>query len=149
METIKPFLGYLRRFVNLTDDEFSKCLLPVIKVRRFRKKEYMTKSGEVENNFNFIVKGLARKFYKSHTSEINTQISTEGHIILSQESFHSRQPSEYFIECIEPTTVVTIRYDDLEEVYRKSKKMEHLGRLIITHTMVIKDRWQMQMIKMT
>ncbi|RYY52479.1 MAG: hypothetical protein EOO09_21315 [Chitinophagaceae bacterium] len=27
--------------------------------------------------------------------------------------------------------------------------MEHLGRLIITHTMVIKDRWQMQMIKMT
>jgi hypothetical protein len=27
--------------------------------------------------------------------------------------------------------------------------MEHLGRLIITHTMVLKDRWQMQMVKMT
>ena len=27
--------------------------------------------------------------------------------------------------------------------------MEHLGRLIITYTMVIKDRWQMQMVKMT
>ncbi|RYY62743.1 MAG: Crp/Fnr family transcriptional regulator [Chitinophagaceae bacterium] len=149
METIRPFLGYLRRFVNLTDDEFNKCLLPVIKVRRFRKKELLTKEGEVENNFNFIAKGLVRKYYKSHKSEINTQISTEGHIILSQESFHSRQPSEYYIETIEPSTVVSIRYDDLEEVYRKSKKMEHLGRLIITHTMVIKDRWQMQMVKMT
>ena len=31
----------------------------------------------------------------------------------------------------------------------QSKKMEHLGRLVITYTMVIKDRWQMQMVKMT
>jgi hypothetical protein len=25
--------------------------------------------------------------------------------------------------------------------------MEHLGRLIITHTMVLKDRWQMRLIQ--
>ncbi|MET0636271.1 MAG: Crp/Fnr family transcriptional regulator [Chitinophagaceae bacterium] len=149
METIKPFLSYLRRFVSLTDDEFNKCLLPVIKVRRFHKKEFLTREGEIENFFNFIIRGLVRKYYKSHKTETNTQISTEGHIILSQESFYSRLPSEYYIETIEPAVVLSIRYDDLEEVYRKSKKMEHLGRLIITHIMVIKDRWQMQMIKMT
>ena len=27
--------------------------------------------------------------------------------------------------------------------------MEHLGRLVITHTMMMKDKWQMQMVKMT
>ena len=27
--------------------------------------------------------------------------------------------------------------------------MEHLGRLVITHTMVLKDRWQIQLVKMT
>ncbi|HYM93440.1 MAG TPA: Crp/Fnr family transcriptional regulator, partial [Chitinophagaceae bacterium] len=27
--------------------------------------------------------------------------------------------------------------------------MEHLGRLVVTHTMVIKDRWQMQQVKLT
>lgn len=27
--------------------------------------------------------------------------------------------------------------------------MEHLGRLIITYTMVIKDRWQMQLVMLT
>ena len=149
METIRPFLVYLRRFVNITDEEFQKCLVPVIKVRRFRKKEFLTKEGEVENYFNFVSRGLVRKYYRKNKSETNTQISVEGHIILSQESFHSRQPSEYFIETIEPTVTVSIKYEDLEEVYRKSKKMEHLGRLIITHTMVIKDRWQMQMVKMT
>ena len=27
--------------------------------------------------------------------------------------------------------------------------MEHLGRLVVTFAMIIKDRWQMQMVKMT
>ncbi|HTD95062.1 MAG TPA: Crp/Fnr family transcriptional regulator [Chitinophagaceae bacterium] len=149
METAKPFLDYLKRFVNITDEDFTKCLAPIIKVRRFGKKEFLTKEGDVENYFNFIIKGLIRKYYRKNSLEINTQISTEGHIILSQESFHSRKPSEYYIETIEPSTTISIKHDDLEEVYTKSKKMEHLGRLVVTHTMVIKDRWQMQMIKMS
>jgi len=149
METSGPFLNYLRKFVHITDDEFARCLLPIIKIRRFGKREFLTKTGEVENYFNFIVRGLVRKYYKKTSTEINTQISTEGHIILSQESFHSRKPSEYAIETIESSVVVSIRYDDLEELYTKSKKMEHLGRLVVTHTMVLKDNWQMQMIKMT
>ena len=149
MESTRPFLEYLRRFVNITDDEYVKNLLPVIKIRRFGKKDYLIKTGEVENHFNFIVKGLIRKYYKKGPLEINTQISTEGHIILSQESFHSRKPSEYYVEAIEPSVVISIKYDDLEDVYSMSKKMEHLGRLVVTHTMVIKDNWQMQMIKMT
>jgi len=149
METLAPFLTYLRKFVNITDDEFTRCLLPIIKIRKVGKKEFLTKAGEVENYFNFIVKGLVRKYYKKNSHEINTQISMEGHIILSQESFHSRTPSEYYIETIEPAVFISIKYDDLENLYNMSKKMEHLGRLVITHTMMLKDRWQMQMVKMT
>ena len=142
-------MNYLRKFVNITDDEFTKCLMPIIKVRRFGKREFLTKAGEVENYFNFIIKGLIRKYYQKNTQEINTQISMEGHIILSQESFHGRRLSEYSIETIEPSVVISIKHDDLEKVYQVSKKMEHLARLVITHTMIIKDNWQMQMVKMT
>jgi CRP-like cAMP-binding protein len=149
MEVVGPFLSYLRKFVNITDDEFTRCIMPVIKVRRFAKKEFVTKTGEVENYFNFVVKGLVRKYYKKNNHEINTQISMEGHIILSQESFHSRTPSEYSVETVEPCVFISIQFDDLEKIYNQSKKMEHLGRLVITHTMMLKDRWQMQMVKMT
>ena len=149
METMKPFHNYLKKFITISDEEFAQHLVPVIKVRRFGKKEMLTKAGEVEDNFNFIIKGLARKFYKKGTHEINTQISYEGHLLVSQESFHSRLPSEYFIETIEPTTVVTITHDDLEKVYASSHRMEHLARLLITYAMVLKDRWQMQLVKMT
>jgi CRP-like cAMP-binding protein len=149
METAKAFQNYLRKFSDITDDEFANILLPVIKIRRFGKKELVTKAGEVENYFNFIVKGLVRKYYRKGNHEINTQISYEGHLIVSQESFHSRLPSEYYIETIEPSTLVSISYDDIEKVFAQSHSMEHLARLLITHVMVIKDVWQMQLVKMT
>ena len=143
------FKEYLRKFIDLKDEEFEQYLVPVIRVRKYGKKEFMIRAGEIENNFNFILKGLARKYYRKGNQEINTQISYEGHLLVSQESFHSRQPSEYYIETIEPTTVVSITHDDLERVYARSHRMEHLARLLITYAMVIKDRWQMQLVKMT
>ncbi len=149
MDSIKLFQSYLGKFTDITEAEFNKNLLPVIKVRRFGKKELLTKEGEVENYFNFIAKGLIRKYYVKGNHEINTQISMEGHLIVSQESFHSRLPSDYFIETIEPSTVVSITYDDLERVYASSHRMERLARLMITYAMVIKDRWQIQLVKMT
>lgn len=149
MESLKSFREYLTKFTNLSEAEFDRYLIPVCKVRRFGKREILTKEGEVENYFNFISRGLIRKYYKKGNTEINTQISMEGHLILSQESFHSRQPSEYYVETIEASTVVSITHDDLEKVYSSSHRMEHLARLLITYAMVIKDRWQMQLVKMT
>ncbi|HEV8286709.1 MAG TPA: Crp/Fnr family transcriptional regulator [Chitinophagaceae bacterium] len=149
MEVVKPFLEYLRKFVEISEEEFRQSIHPFITIRKYAKKQIITEAGQVENYFNFIVKGLARKYYKKGKEEINTQISYEGHIIHSQESFHSRTPSEYCIEAIEPTTFVSITYDNLEKIYALSTKMEHLGRLIITYTMVIKDRWQMQLVMHT
>ena len=149
MENVQPFVSFLRRFTPMTDEELYRVLLPVIKIRQFRKKEIITRENEIENYFNFITKGLVRKYYRKDNEEINTQISMEGHLILSQESFHSRTPSEYVIETIEPSTLVSITYDDLEKVYSSSSAMERLGRMVITYSMIIKDRWQMQMVKMT
>jgi CRP-like cAMP-binding protein len=149
MHTAKPFLDYIRKFIEISEEEFNETIFPYISIRKFSKKQVITKEGEIENNFNFITKGLARKYYCRGKEDVNTQISFEGHILHSQESFHSRTPSEYFIEAIEPTTMVTISYDDLEKIYSSSTKMEHLGRLIITYTMVVKDRWQMQLVMRT
>ena len=149
MENIKLFFQFLHKFITLSEQEFEESIQPYTQVRHFKKKQIITMEGEVEDFLNFVIRGLVRKYYKKGKEEINTQISTEGHIIHAQESFHSRTPSEYFVEAIEPSTLVSIRYNDLEKIYSGSHKMERLGRLVISFTMVIKDRWQMNMIKHT
>ena len=149
MYSVNTFLSFLQKFTDITPAEFDQFLRPVIRERRFGKKEILTDTGEVEDYFNFILKGLIRKYYRKGHQEINTQISLEKHIIHSQESFHSRQPSEYIVETIEPSVVASISYADLEAVFTRSPRMEHIGRLVVTHTMVLKDRWQIQLVKLT
>jgi len=143
------FLAFLNKFLPLSREEYAEYLEPYMITRSFDKKEIITQAGEVENYFNFIVKGLARKYFLKGADEMNTQISFEGHIIHAQESFHSRTISEYFVEAIEPTILQSITFDDLEKAYSMSDKMQHLGRLVVTTSMVLKDRWQNQMVMLT
>jgi CRP-like cAMP-binding protein len=149
MQVAKPFFTYLSKFVPLNEDEFRQYIQPHLSIRKFGKKEIVTHAGEVEDYLNFIVEGIARKYYVKDGDEVNTQISHEGHLIHAQESFHSRKPSEYFVEALEPVTFISITYDDLEKLYAQDIKFERLGRLVITYTMVQKDRWQMQMVKLS
>jgi CRP-like cAMP-binding protein len=149
MESFRPFFLFLHKFIDLTEEEFNEIILPYLELRQFRKKQVIVKIGDVENYFNYILKGLVRKYYVNKEAQINTQLSTEGHIIQVQESFHSRTPSEFCLETIEPTSMASITYDNLEKVYSTNAKMERLGRLVTTFSMVIKDRWQINTIRMT
>jgi CRP-like cAMP-binding protein len=149
MENVRPFFLFLHKFIDLKEQEFNDIIRPYLQVRHFRKRQELCKIGEVENYLNFILKGLVLKYYKKGEGDMLTQISTEGHIIHSQESFHSRTPSEYCVEPIEPTTVVSINYDNLEKVYSSSAKMERLGRLVVTFSMVVKDKWWTNMIRLS
>ena len=149
MQIAKHFFSYLNKFVPVTKEEFQNYIEPYLVERRFEKKEIVSTEGEVEEYLNFIVQGLARKYYLHGDEEVSTQISHEGHLIHAQESFHSRKPSEYFVETLEPTVFISITYSDLEKLYAHDIKLERLGRLVITYTMVQKDRWQMQMIKLS
>lgn len=143
------FLAFLNRFVPLPADDFKSIVVPYIEVRNFSKREIITPSGEVENYFNFVGKGLVRKYFLKDGDEVNTQISREGQIIHSQESFHSRTPSDFIVEAIEPTTLLSITYDNLEAIYTANHSMERMGRLIVTYITVLKDRWQMSLLKLS
>lgn len=149
MDTKKSFLDFLNKFIPISEEEYNELIAPCVIKRHFDKKSIITNAGEIENYMNFIDSGLVRKYYKKENEDINTQISYEGHIIHAQESFHSRIPSEYTIEAIEPTDLTSITYECLEKIYSSSEKMQRLGRLVITATMVLKDKWQSQLVKLT
>ena len=143
----EQFINFLRQFGNITTEEVNKFLLPAIKVREFGKKQFIIRAGEVENYINFIGKGLIRKYYLHDNEEKIVQLAIEGHLVSSQESLYTRTPSEYYIEAIEPTTLISLVNEDLEKMFGESHNMERMGRLIVTHTMVLIDKRQMSLIK--
>lgn len=129
---------YLNRFVPLTDEEF-EFLVPFWKIRHFNKKKRIVDVGEVENYFNIILKGLARKYVVTGKKEVTQQLAVEEDVLYSEISFHTRTPSPVIIEAIEPTILISISYEDAEQIYLKMPKAERLGRLILSDRFIKQD----------
>jgi len=140
--------NYFRRFVNLSGEEFD-LLTPYFEIRKFDKKAKMVKIGEVDLYFNIIMKGLVRKYIMVKKKEVTIQLSTEGHMIHSEISFNLQQPSDCIVEAIEPTSVLSISYANLQVIYEKFPDTERLGRLIITDMFIKKDFRDIDQLKKT
>ena len=67
------------------------------------------------------------------------QLATEGHVVDSEISFLTRTPSLVFVETLEPTIMLSLTYDKMEEALDKFPQGERLGRLILTGMYVKKD----------
>jgi CRP-like cAMP-binding protein len=137
-EPLDDLYRYLCRFVTLTRAEFN-ILLTYVEIREFDKKVQVVKEGEVEKYINIIARGLARKFLPVKKGEITVQLATEGHIIHSELSFYTQEPSGSVIETIEQTTFISISYDNLQQLYEQFPKAERLGRLLVSDLFIKKD----------
>ncbi|HTI11891.1 MAG TPA: Crp/Fnr family transcriptional regulator [Puia sp.] len=138
---------YVSRYVPLSNEEFT-FLAEKLVIRNFDKKQPLVSIGEVETYINFIIKGLARKYFYRDKTEIITQIAREGEIISSSASFLSGTPSPYRVEALEPVTVFSISRRQLEKLYDNSVRIERLGRKIITHLVLQKEEWEHECIRM-
>jgi CRP-like cAMP-binding protein len=132
---------FISRFVTLCDEEFS-LLIKRFETRHFDKRQLLIDEGEVEKYLNFVVKGLARKFFYKNREEMVTQIAKENDLICCYDSFLSGTPSNYAVETIEPTCFLSISKENLESLFLECPKMERLGRLIVTEQFLNKEYWE-------
>jgi CRP-like cAMP-binding protein len=132
---------YLSAYVTFTDEEFT-AFSKFAEIRSFDKKHQLIKIGEIEVYLNFIVKGLARKYFLRGKEEIVTQIAKENDIINSTSSYEEVKPSNYIVETIEPTTFISITKVHLDNLFLKSHKMERLGRLVVTSLYLQRETWE-------
>src|ERR1700749_3422157 len=138
LELLRQFVS---GFVVLTDEDF-QLLAESIEVRTFDKREQLLRPGEVEHYMNFVVTGLVRMYFYKGRTEVITNIASERELISSSASFLSGTPSNYYIETLEPTTLLSITRDDLECVYRQNSRIERRGREMITHFVLEKEEWE-------
>src|ERR1700710_1733771 len=114
---------YLIRFVDVSEEEFA-YLSNFVEVRHLNKKVKLVNLGEKDKYVNFLVKGLVRKYFYRQKEEVITQIAKEGELICSSVSFLSGRESDYVVETIEPTTVLSISTENMDKIYAMGYKME-------------------------
>ena len=132
---------YIKQFLDVTQEEFS-VISGYMQVRHFDRRVKLTDLGETELYLNFIHRGLIRKYFFRNYEEVITQIAKEKELICSSVSFLTQVPSDYVVEAIEPSTVISISKENLEKIYSLGPRMERMGRLITIDWLLRKEYWE-------
>lgn len=118
------------QFVTL-DEKSKEMLSEKLRVEKFKKKENILSPEKMCDKFYFITKGAVRTYTIRDGKEIVCWIYTEDEIFTSWHSYLMKIPSVEYIETLEETELMSIKYSELEEMYDLSPKLERFTRLFL------------------
>ena len=135
MENI--LFDFLSKYITLSEEE-KMAMLSLDIFRTFKKGTILLKEGEHSTEGYFVLKGCIRSFYILDGEEKTTEFYTEMEG-LNPNCAQSKQPSEYYISCVEDS-ILTVSNPDMEvEVFEKFPKFETLCR-IVSEQLLAKSR---------
>ncbi|WP_026967859.1 Crp/Fnr family transcriptional regulator [Algoriphagus terrigena] len=121
---------YIQRWVELNEAEES-LILDAFEPIAVKKKKDLLVPGDVCRYVYFIASGAVRSYHVDEKGvEHIFQLSLENSWISDLESFFSQKPSNYYIESIEPSTLLRISYERLETLYAEVPKLERYFRIL-------------------
>lgn len=128
---IEAFLNSVKQICpNVTDDELAEYALKLT-IEEFDKKDYFLQFGKVQKCIGFVVNGLVRSsFVDKDGNEITVGFYSEGDYATHYPAFITQQPSKYSIQCLEPTTMVCLSYENMQWIYEHLPNLERYGRLV-------------------
>jgi CRP-like cAMP-binding protein len=99
--------------------------------RKYGKNDYFLREGQVCREAGFIVEGLVGYVIsKANGEELTVDFNKEQEYTCNYASFLDKSPSASSIQCIEPTTILVISYNDLQTFYTHVVEGQKFGRLM-------------------
>lgn len=147
MQQIKAYLDQIATISN-SDWEFFTSKLQ----RRFiKKKEIFLKLHQIENHISFIESGVVRLFIPKEDSEkeITFGFSFKNQFISAYDSFLTQKPSAYQLQALTDTTILSITYNDLQDVYKTTQIGNLIGRLTAERLFLLKSKREQYLLNLS
>jgi CRP-like cAMP-binding protein len=126
----EQLINSISYFIHLSAEEkewITEKFIP----REYKKNDYFLREGQVCREVGFIAEGLVRYFVsKANGEELTVDFNKEQEYTCNYASFLDKSPSGTGIQCIEPTTLLVISYNDLQLFYTHLAEGQKFGRLI-------------------
>lgn len=124
-------INHIKRYVELSEPEI-QILYKYIKPVSLKKKEYLLKEGQVCRSLYFVEKGCLRMFFiNNKTTEQITQFALDGWWISDYFSFMDNTPSDYYIQTIEKSEIISIDSLIFDELLSKIPALERYFRMMM------------------
>ncbi len=147
LQQIKFYLDQIATISN-SDWEFFTSKL---QRRVIPKKAIFLKLNDIENHISFIESGVVRLYIPKENpeKEITFGFSFEDEFISAYDSFLTQKPSAYQLQALTETTLLSMTYNDLQEVYKTTQIGNLVGRLTAERLFLIKSKREQNLMNLT
>lgn len=124
------FKEHIAKFVKLNEREFPE-ILSYFQTAEISKKENLLTEGQVCKYHYFVFKGCLRKFFINDKGvEQTTEFAIENWWITDNIAYEHQLKSEFYIQAVEPSTILFIDHSSQEKLLQEHPKMERYFRFV-------------------
>jgi len=137
MDTFKE---HLDKFINISEEEYTS-VLSFFQILDVKKKHNLMLDGEICKSIYFVVKGCLRKFFINEKGvEHTTEFAIENWWITDTYAYERQIQSDFCIQAVERSTILTIDLQTQEELLKKHPVMERYFRMIYQRAYAASER---------
>jgi CRP-like cAMP-binding protein len=121
---------HIEKFMAVDDKDFSK-IQSYFKSSEHRKKHNLLIEGKICTSNYFVISGCLRLFFINEKGvEQTVQFALENWWLADYTSFSAQKPSEYYIQTVEKSEILSIDFQSQEKLLKEFPNMERYFRLI-------------------
>ena len=129
-EVIQKFEAFIRANVPFDKTAFALAL-PDFEITRLGKGEFFIEKDKTCRHFAYVAEGIIRAYDVNDGEEITTCLCSANTFATSTLSFITQTPSNISIQALTEVTLLTMTYDKLDKLYKKSDFWFRVGRVIM------------------
>lgn len=148
--TLEIVRNYINQISEISDADWNFFSSRLTK-HDISKKTTFLKLGAIENHISFIVSGIVRLYIPKSdpAKEVTFGFSFKNQFISAYDSFLTRKPSLYELQALTKTTLLSITYADLQEVYSTTTIGNLIGRLTAERIFLNKSKREQTLLHYT
>ena len=140
---------YLDKIASISSSDWN-FFISKLHRRIITKKSVFIKVNQIENHISFIESGIVRLFIPSDNpeKEITFGFSFKNQFVSAYDSFLTQSPSNYQLQALTETAMLSISYEDLQSVYKSTQIGNLIGRLTAEDLFLIKSKREQNLLNL-
>ncbi len=124
-----PLIENIKELVAISEKDIP-LIIDAFKPKELTKKEILLHTDEVSNYMRFISDGCLRSYYINESGqEYTVQFGIKGWWINDLYSYLTKTIAQYYIQALQPSTILQVHRDDLDNLFNKIPAIERFFRI--------------------
>jgi CRP-like cAMP-binding protein len=130
---LNSLIDHIKKFIDISAADI-ELIRSLVVVKDIKKKTFLLEPDQTCKEVYFVSKGCLRLYFiNKRLNEQITQFAIENWWLSDYYSLESGKPSNYYIQAVENTELISINKNKLEELFEKVPKLERYFRIVQQH----------------